>query len=273
MILYILALIWLIIAIMQDLKRKEIDNWLNFSLIIIALAFRAFVSVQEKNPNFLFQGLIGFAIFFAIANLFYYSRIFAGGDAKLLMALGPILPLSAGITSNLITLFYFILLLLFAGAVYNLAYTLIIISKNKTKFSLKFKLRLKKDKSIVLIPLISLLILTAILLLIKAYSLIILAVLLLILPLLYIYTKTIESMMIIKTNPENLREGDWLAEEIKIKCKTIKPKWEGLSKQEIGLIRKSNLQIKIKNGIPFSPAFLMAFILLILLRYSSWSLF
>jgi len=271
MILYILALVWLIIAVMQDLKRKEIDNWLNFSLIIIALVFRAFMSIQEKNPNSIIQGLIGFAVFFAIANLFYYSRIFAGGDAKLLMALGPILPLSNITTTNLLTFFYFIILLLFAGAIYNLLFTIVIINKNKKKFSLEFKNKFKKYKLPIAVSLIATIVLIMLLITFKIYSLIILAVLLLVLPLLYTYTKTIEKFMIIKTKPKELREGDWLAEQIKIKGKTIKPKWEGLSKHEIELIKKSNLQVKIKNGIPFSPAFLIAFLALILLKsYSGY---
>lgn len=265
MILYILALIWLIIAVTQDLKRKEIDNWLNFSLITIAIAFRAFVSIQEKNPSSIIQGLLGFAIFFAIANLFYYSRIFAGGDAKLLMALGPILPLSNITTENLMTFLYFIILLLFAGAIYNLIFTIVILAKNKEKFSSEFKNMLKKGKSSIYLTIIIFMLAAITLILLKMYSLIYLVITIILIPFLYIYTKTIEKFMVIKTKPRDLREGDWLAEEIKIKGKTIKPKWEGLSKHEIELIIKSNLQVKIKNGIPFSPAFLIAFIALIIL--------
>ena len=35
--LIILALIWLIFAVISDLKTREVPNWLNFSLIIFAL--------------------------------------------------------------------------------------------------------------------------------------------------------------------------------------------------------------------------------------------
>lgn len=68
--------------------------------------------------------------------------------------------------------------------------------------------------------------------------------------------------MIAKTNQVTI--GDWLYEEVKIGKKNIKPYWEGLSEKEVELIRKSNKKVLIKQGIPFVPGFLIAFILLIL---------
>ncbi|MBI2056754.1 hypothetical protein HYT91_00690 [Candidatus Pacearchaeota archaeon] len=40
-----LALVWMIFAVVQDLKKREIANWVNFSLIIFALGFRFFYSL------------------------------------------------------------------------------------------------------------------------------------------------------------------------------------------------------------------------------------
>ena len=77
-----LAFVWIVFASVQDLKSREVANWLNFSLIIFALGFRFFYSLFNNNFNFLYQGLIGLGIFFVLGNLFYYGRMFAGGDAK-----------------------------------------------------------------------------------------------------------------------------------------------------------------------------------------------
>ena len=44
----------------------------------------------------------------------------------------------------------------------------------------------------------------------------------------------------------------------------IKAKWDGLTKKEIHEIRKRYNQIKIREGIPFSPVFLISFILFII---------
>ena len=91
--LIILALIFILVATFQDLRMREVANWINFSLIIFALGFRFFWSLfSESGFGFFYQGLIGFGIFFILGNLFYYGRIFAGGDAKLMIAMGAILP-------------------------------------------------------------------------------------------------------------------------------------------------------------------------------------
>ena len=98
--LVVLALIWLIFAVVSDLKTREIPNWLNFSLILFALGGRFFYSVFSDNWDFLIQGFFGLAVFFLLANLLYFGRFFAGGDAKLMMALGPILPFGVGFLEN-----------------------------------------------------------------------------------------------------------------------------------------------------------------------------
>ena len=100
MFLIALAIIWIIGAVLQDLKRREVDNIWNFSLIAIALAYRFGASIFIDNYWFFINGIIGFVIFLILGNIFYYARLFAGGDAKLLMALGAILPLSYEIPLN-----------------------------------------------------------------------------------------------------------------------------------------------------------------------------
>ena len=114
--LWILGLIWIISASVQDLKKREIANWLSFSLIIFALGFRFFYSFFTGDFNFFYQGLIGLGIFFVLGNLFYYARIFAGGDTKLMIALGPILAFKDKFISNLeiFALFFLIFISEFA---------------------------------------------------------------------------------------------------------------------------------------------------------------
>jgi len=47
---------------------------------------------SEAGFGFFYQGLIGLGIFFVLGNALYYGRMFAGGDAKLMIALGAVLP-------------------------------------------------------------------------------------------------------------------------------------------------------------------------------------
>jgi prepilin signal peptidase PulO-like enzyme (type II secretory pathway) len=61
--------------------------------------------------------------------------------------------------------------------------------------------------------------------------------------------------------PSEIQEGDWLAKNVKLKTKTLKYSWDGLSKEDVKLLRKEKKNIKVKEGIPFAPAFLIAHIL------------
>ena len=124
-----LALIWIIFAVVQDLKKREIADWLNFSLIIFALGFRFFYSwFSDGDWGFFYQGLIGLGIFIAVGYLFYYGRLFAGGDAKLMIALGAVLPLSYSFYTNLNIFMGFLIIFLFVGAVYGLIWSVVLSS-------------------------------------------------------------------------------------------------------------------------------------------------
>src|SRR3989338_6014136 len=90
--LFVLTFLFTLFASIQDLKKREVANWLNFSFIAFALTYRAFYSLATKNFQFFLFGILGFAIFFILAHALYYSKAFAGGDAKLLMGFGVILP-------------------------------------------------------------------------------------------------------------------------------------------------------------------------------------
>ena len=128
--LIVLAIVWLVGAILQDLHRREVDNVWNFSLIGFALAYRLAASAFSGNYWFFFNGLIGFGIFLFLGNLFYYSRLFAGGDAKLVIALGPILPLSYSWLVNMKIFGIFIGGFLVGGSLYVFAWSLVLVFIN-----------------------------------------------------------------------------------------------------------------------------------------------
>ncbi len=262
--LIVLAFIWIIVAVIMDFRKREVANWWNFSLVAVALAYRAFASVSLQNYWFFVYGLAGFGIFFGLANLFYYSRVFAGGDAKLLMGLGAVLPFSLSIFSNLMIFLYFIVLLLFFGGFWGIVFSITLALKNKKSFFIEFKKQFKKKEKLIDFGLILAVILAIIVLLLNQGLLIVLSILLLIFPLLYIYAKSIEESCMIKSvNSGQLTIGDWLYENVKVKGKLIRPNWEGLNEKELALLQKTKKKIKIKQGIPFTPSFLLAFIVLI----------
>ncbi|MCX8194428.1 MAG: A24 family peptidase, partial [Candidatus Pacearchaeota archaeon] len=161
----ILAALLLVVASVTDLKRREVPNWLSFSFIGMAAAIRAIAAVISGQSLYFLHTLFSFFIFFVLANLFYYTRIFGGGDAKLLMSLSVILatdpvflsaiqghlikqnpqtPFSQIITTEplLLTLLVNIFVL---GSLYGLGFSIFSVVKNRKKFWREFK---KGDKKI-----------------------------------------------------------------------------------------------------------------------------
>lgn len=268
--LFALALIWTIFATVQDIRKREVANWLNFSLILFALTFRAFYAITKQDLQFFILGLLGFALFYGLAHAFYYGKIFAGGDAKLLMGFGIILPYTSYL--SLITLaLTFIFLLLATGAIYSLFYSIFLVAKNKKKFKSEFKKLFSKNRTILIASLI-------IFLLSLIYGLVnpigfIFSPLLLI-PILFIYTKSLDRCMLVLLPPNKLTEGDWIEHDIKLsRGKIIRKTVHGLSKEEIKLIKKYKKSVLIKQGIPFVPAFLISLIILIIASQTLLNLF
>jgi Flp pilus assembly protein protease CpaA len=61
-VLFFLAFTWITFAVVQDLKTREIANWLNFSLVIFALGIRFFYSFFSE---------VGFSFFLSRVNWFW----------------------------------------------------------------------------------------------------------------------------------------------------------------------------------------------------------
>jgi Flp pilus assembly protein protease CpaA len=269
-----IAIIWLFVAVMQDIRKREVANWLNFSLLIIALAIRALAAIISSEAYYFLYGLAALAIFFVIANIFYYARIFAGGDAKLLIALAvafattPVFVSKStnfyfAIFANLPFLANFLVNILFVGSVYGLAYSIIVASMHFRPFKAEFRKLNKKMKRTIILCLaifIGLILISAI---IKEIFLFALSLMFLFFPYLFIFAKSAENACMIKEiKPRDLTEGDWLFKPLRIGKKVIMPHWEGLSKKDIAFIKKSKIKsVKIKQGLPFVPVFLIALIL------------
>ena len=253
--------IYTIFATIQDLKTREISNWLNFSLVAIALSYRAFFSAVNKNVYFFIWGLAGFSLFFVLAYLFYYTKTFAGGDAKLLMAYGAILPFENFKTLLSISLL-FLFLLFFIGVCYSLIYSIFIVRKNKNQFQEETKKIFQSYRRILLIS-------SSIFLILffssYFYALLLFFSFIFLIPWIYVYTKGLDKCLLKLYSPEKLTEGDWLEKDIIINSKIkIKKTVHGLSLEDIKLLRKYKKKVLIKEGIPFTPAFLFALIIMAL---------
>lgn len=264
--LFSLGFIWIIFASIEDIKHREIANWLNYSLIVFALGFRFFYSLFNfGNFSYFFQGLLGLGIFFLLGSLFYYSKMFAGGDYYLLFALGAVLPIYNNTFANLAFLFSFIFIFLLVGAVYGIIFSLILGLKGFSKLKKKFKEQFQKNKLLIII----LTTLGTILLGGSFFfkSLFYLAIFVVFMAYFYLFIKSVdESFMVLSIKAKNLTVGDWLYKNVRVGKKLIKARWEGLNEDEIKLLqRKKNVLIHI--GVQFAPVFLISFLLLFALLF------
>jgi Flp pilus assembly protein protease CpaA len=248
-----LALLWTIFAVVQDMRKTEVANWLNFSLIGFGLVYRAYYALEKGEGMFLVSGLVGFLVFFGLAHLFYYTKAFAGGDAKLLMGFGVVLPYS-NLTGLISSGIVFILLLLFLGALYSLIYSLFIVIKSKEKFSKEFASKIKGRWWIVFVFLV----LGLIFFIFGSLEAGLFFEFLALIYLLYYYIMALDECMIRKVGGRDLQEGDWLEKDVRVGVRVIKKSVHGLSKEEIKLLRRARKKVLIKGGIPFTPAFLLA---------------
>lgn len=261
-----IVLAWIVFATVQDLKTREIANWLTFSLIAVALAYRGFVAATSGAWNVWWWGIIGGAVFVVLAYALYYGRVFAGGDAKLLMGVGIALPYQSG---SELALWggAFLFLLFFFGALYTLVYSACLVVKNRRAFRNAFLRELGKQRWLFVfsVVLVGILAFIGIFLFSGNWRInLIGSILLLAIPLLYAYLQSVERACLIRLRkPEELREGDWLVRAVKVGARTISARVHGLFLDEIMLLRRSKKSVVIKEGVPFVPAFLFAYMAMV----------
>ena len=274
-ILIVLGLAWILAAITQDLKSREVANWTNFSLIIFALVVRLFYSVFASDYSYFLFGLFGLGIFYVLAHLFYFVKLFAGGDAKLMIALGAIIPFASTFYENTLILFVFTFSLLVAGALYSIVYSGVLVLQNKKAYQKEFRKVFENNKGIVFFCFFVAILLLLIPLFSGFYEFVFIPLIVIIFPFLYIYLKAVENACLIRrVSIDNLTIGDWLVKDIKVKNKVIEAKWDGLQENELRYLKRNyDKKVLVRYGIPFTPSFLIAFLVIIAIKYlgnSDW---
>lgn len=268
--LFIAAILWLIVASLSDLKKREVANWLSFSLIAVALGVRAITSIITLEYSYFLNGLLFAFIFFILANLLYYTKIFAGGDAKLLIALGALFattPVFASFDNqfNLPFPSIFLLNTLVIASFYGILYSIGLSLQNWNSFKQSF-IHLYIKTKIFRAPLLIIIFLSIVLtFLSRRYEFLFFIALVFIFPYLYIFVKAVENTCLVRiVRARDLTEGDWIIHSINIGKKIISPSVDGLSRQDILLLKKHNKKVEVKYGIPFIPVFLITAVISVL---------
>ena len=260
------ALLALIIATITDLKSKEVPDYLSYLLIALGFSYRIFYSILNYDLYYFLYGLLGFGVTFLIGVCLYYSRQWGGGDTKLLMGLGIIFATPPYFIQEKFFLLNLIFNIFLAGAIYGIFYGVYLAFKNKTKFlkELKRILEGSKIKFIRTFSFIISAILFILVLLSKDYATRIILfgfiIFLMFYIHLWIFVKSVENVCMFKTvQTSKLMDGDWVVEDVIAKKKLIYDKNKlSVEKKDILRFMKEGVKsVKIKDGIPFVPSFLI----------------
>lgn len=261
--LLIIALVILVIATITDLRTLEVPDWLSYAGITLGLVLHAGLSAMQWNIWPLTNSAIGLGIAFALACLMFYTGQWGGGDAKLLMAMGALIGFDAdkfGIGAS------FLINLVFMGAIWGIGYTLFLAARNARNVGRTARALLSQKQygraSITSVIIATLSTLLAIMIIDVRLELIFLAVISITFPAILILTKATElSAMHHWITPDKLVEGDWLVHTVKVGKKVISAPKIGLEEEQIAELKKlKDQKICVKYGVPFVPAFLLAFL-------------
>ena len=266
-----LILFALIIGSIIDIKIREVPDTLNFSLIFLGFVFALALSISELSIWPILQALFGFLIASVISLVLFYSGQWGGGDAKLLMGIGAIKGLSIGIFGFYFILEFFLLTMM-AGAIYGVMWMLFLAVKNRKLFLVEYKkLNTKKMiliKKVLFVTSFCIAILTLLLNPYVELTILMLALIFALFFSLYFFliVKAVENgCMIKKQNISKLTEGDWVIQDKNISELGIELDKTGISSDQINKLKKSKLKtVVVKEGIPFVPSFLLAYLFMLL---------
>jgi Flp pilus assembly protein protease CpaA len=245
----------ILVAVFQDLKRREVDNWLNFMILCLGIVFIVYLSIFDYGLYFFIGGIFVIILGFIFANLFYYGHVFAGGDAKLLLALSPFF-VNLGFISTFFNFILFVLLLLIFGGFYGLSYSIVLFILNFKKSSIVIR-KLLIEMRYYIFFIIGLFL---IFLYFVSHLFLVFGLFFIFFPILYCFAKGLEEVVMKKeVRGCDLREGDWLVKDIIVNNRLIKANFDGLNQEDIIFLQKKK-KVLIREGIPFVPSFLIAFI-------------
>ena len=267
--LIVITLIILAVSSYTDLKTREVPDILSYSLIFIALGLRILFSFI-LGKEIILSGLLGIFIGFLIAAAFYYSHQWGGADSKLLIAMGAVIGIPLALSIETLYFFIFLLSLLFIGAFYGLIWMGYLAIKNKDKFWKKYKLNIQDYGRMHIGLLIATLFLIVIMF--KVKTLLFLSIFPILLFYVFVFVSTIEQSFFTKWIPVGkLTEGDWLIKDVIVQGKTVMKK-KTIELEDLTKLRKlynehKLTEIKIREGIPFIPSFLCAYIAFVVFVY------
>ncbi|USN45548.1 MAG: prepilin peptidase [Candidatus Woesearchaeota archaeon] len=265
-----ILLIALIIGTITDIRKREVPNYVSFSLIAVAGMLALLKSGMQGSFTPLITALYGLAIAVGIGLLMYYAGQWGGGDAKILFGVGLLLGFSPSLTDHL---FLFLVYALISGGILGFVWMIAVGFSSWKETKKKYAELRSLQKNMVLLARIAgitCIIIAAFLVKIN-YLFSLLAIFIgigtYILVYLSLFVRAVEDQMKKKISVLKLEEGDWLVNDVTVTGKLITAKSKtGLSLEDIAHLKRAGVsEVVVRQGVPFVPAFLAAEILVLTL--------
>lgn len=267
----------LLMGSITDLKKREVPDTLNYSLIFLGLLMNLVFTILHLDASFIINSVAGLILGFGVGALFYYTGQWGGGDAKLVMGIGAVMGVNPLNFLRVMPDFVlFLITSLLVGAFYGITWLFVLAIKHHKKYKKEYRALSKNNNFFyfkVTIIFFAFLIIIGYFTRINNTVLFLAGSFLIFLTLLLYsknFFKAVENAVLTKKiKVSELTEGDWLVGELVFKEKKIRANKTGLNKEDIDFLKKKNVKdVKVRQGIPFVPSFLIAY--LILLLFGNW---
>ncbi|MFT4310982.1 MAG: hypothetical protein ACMXYC_05115, partial [Candidatus Woesearchaeota archaeon] len=223
-------------------------------------------SIVRQDAMIIAWSAAGFAVAWIFGMTMYYVGQWGGGDAKMMWGLGIIFGLY-GSYIPLLFLGLFIVTSLICGAVLALGYAIYKAIEQKKIFATHFKQMYHSTARYKYLAWAVSGVLLGYSWWIQDIMVAILALLLFCLYYLYIFLHVVQYYCMIEVKHANdLVPGDWLMHQVRIDKHTHIPiRNTGMTPADITLLQEHKKKVTLKVGMPFVPAFFIAFILLLII--------
>lgn len=276
---YVIIISFLVAATISDLKKREVPNWVNYGLVVVGLGLGLLQSAVAADWRFIAFSVAGAAAALALASLMFYTGQWGGGDSKLLVGMGAALglPFSGAVpflgVNNLLVSFLFNLVAVSLG--YAVVLIALLAFRNRAKFVVELKKQLqsyaKLRRFVLASAVVGIIIIAAANDFLARLSVVIILAAMFFGLHLSLMAKAVEKACMLKrVSPLKLTEGDWIATDVIVAGKRIcGPKDLGVEQRQIRqlvvLYKKKKIRyVTIKEGIPFAPTFLIAYVVTVL---------
>ncbi|MDD3263305.1 MAG: A24 family peptidase [Candidatus Nanoarchaeia archaeon] len=270
-----ISLFYLIIGSIEDLKKHEVYDFLNFSyLILMCIVFFINFLFNDFIKNNFLSIVLNIGVLIGFSLIMYFFNQWGGGDAKLMFGL------SIALTLLNVKYYDFLFNLIFFGGIYSLICLFYYIFKSFKQIREKLYEKIKIIYLIILLNFIALMFLFLSENFYLRYLSLLVILISILLSLIYVAKISEEYLFKKEVKVNDLTEGDWVVGSIVFENeKLYDPKKEnGISLSSIKKLKKLVKEEKIENiftiktGIAYFPAIFLAFVFSFL-GYSTFNYF